>query len=217
MGQLMGRVKGGLGISVTIVGALSRIHWHRRCDGRDHGSDGSSHYAKQRLQSCNCDWRNCSGRYTWSDNSTFDRTGFARRSAFFSMAGLPACTGQLLAFAALCWRLIRGRTDTRFGARAYVWLYQVTIAISFPSSCPPTTDSEETLDLKPVLAAFLPPIVLVIVLGSILGGIATPTEAAAIGAVGAMLMAGYKLDKTNPKPVVVAGLYHCFATSRRAL
>ena len=80
------------------------------------------------------------------------------------------------------------------------------VAFLFPAACPPISDAEDSIDLKPVLAAFLPPIVLVIaVLGSILGGIATPTEAAAIGAVGAMLMASYKLDKTDPKPAIVAG------------
>jgi TRAP-type mannitol/chloroaromatic compound transport system permease large subunit len=45
----------------------------------------------------------------------------------------------------------------------------------------------------------------VAVLGSILGGIATPTEAAALGAVGAILMAGYKNNKSKPMPVIVAG------------
>ena len=41
------------------------------------------------------------------------------------------------------------------------------------------------------LGAVLPPVALIVaVLGSILGGIATPTEAASIGAVGAILMAG---------------------------
>jgi len=41
------------------------------------------------------------------------------------------------------------------------------------------------------LAAILPPVALIVaVLGSILGGVATPTEAASIGAVGAILMAG---------------------------
>ena len=85
-------------------------------------------------------------------------------------------------------------------------LYQVLVAIFFPNSCPPVIDTKEKIDLKPVLAAFLPPIILVVaVLGSILGGIATPTEAAALGAVGAILMSGYKNDKSKPMPVIVAG------------
>ncbi|MQX38183.1 TRAP transporter large permease subunit [Roseospira navarrensis] len=42
-----------------------------------------------------------------------------------------------------------------------------------------------------VLRAVVPPVLLIVaVLGSILGGIATPTEAASVGAIGAVLMAG---------------------------
>ena len=46
-----------------------------------------------------------------------------------------------------------------------------------------------------VLRALVPPIVLIVaVLGSILGGIATPTEAASVGAIGALLLAGLRLE-----------------------
>jgi tripartite ATP-independent transporter DctM subunit len=49
--------------------------------------------------------------------------------------------------------------------------------------------------LKRALLALLPPLLLVIaVLGSIIGGIATPTEAAAVGAVGATLLALVKRE-----------------------
>jgi tripartite ATP-independent transporter DctM subunit len=45
-----------------------------------------------------------------------------------------------------------------------------------------------------VLGALAPPLLLILaVLGSILAGIATPTESASVGAVGAMLLAGVKL------------------------
>jgi tripartite ATP-independent transporter DctM subunit len=51
----------------------------------------------------------------------------------------------------------------------------------------------------------MPPLLLiVVVLGSIIGGFATPTEAAAIGAVGAMLLAAFKkqLNRENLTEVV---------------
>jgi TRAP-type mannitol/chloroaromatic compound transport system permease large subunit len=55
--------------------------------------------------------------------------------------------------------------------------------------------------------ALVPPIVLVVaVLGSILGGIATPTEAAAVGAVGATLLAGLRIGGGRPWPIHLAGL-----------
>jgi tripartite ATP-independent transporter DctM subunit len=45
-----------------------------------------------------------------------------------------------------------------------------------------------------VLRVLIPPVALIVaVLGSILGGIATPTEAAAVGAMGALVMSGLKL------------------------
>ena len=46
---------------------------------------------------------------------------------------------------------------------------------------------------KEILTAFVPPLLLIFaVLGSILGGIATPTEAASVGAVGATLLTGVR-------------------------
>ena len=54
---------------------------------------------------------------------------------------------------------------------------------------PPAGRSEEKLLLRELLTSLLPPILLIIaVLGSILGGFATPTEAAGVGACGALLM-----------------------------
>ena len=44
-----------------------------------------------------------------------------------------------------------------------------------------------------MLSALLPPLILIVaVLGSILAGIATPTESASVGAVGALLLSAYK-------------------------
>jgi tripartite ATP-independent transporter DctM subunit len=64
-----------------------------------------------------------------------------------------------------------------------------------PRSCPPLQMSDEQragLGGR-VLGALAPPLLLILaVLGSILAGIATPTESASVGAVGAMLLAGVK-------------------------
>jgi len=64
-------------------------------------------------------------------------------------------------------------------------------AVTDPDSCPatPNVDADQTL-WKEVLVALVPPLLLIVaVLGSILGGIATPTEAASVGAVGATVLA----------------------------
>jgi tripartite ATP-independent transporter DctM subunit len=65
-------------------------------------------------------------------------------------------------------------------------------AITAPESCPPLAMSEAQRAGLPsrVLGALAPPLALILaVLGSILTGIATPTESASVGAVGAMLLA----------------------------
>src|SRR3546814_4598876 len=71
-------------------------------------------------------------------------------------------------------------------------LYIVVMAILRPESCPPLTMSAEarrTLKVR-VFSTLLPPLLLIIaVLGSILTGLATPTESASIGALGAVILA----------------------------
>lgn len=68
-----------------------------------------------------------------------------------------------------------------------VWM--VAAALWRPESAPPAAATLDSPD-EPLLRAIAPPLLLiVIVLGSILIGAATPTEAAGIGAVGAMLLA----------------------------
>jgi tripartite ATP-independent transporter DctM subunit len=64
-----------------------------------------------------------------------------------------------------------------------------------PESCPAlvVTAEERRNLLRDVLVSMLPTLALIVaVLGSILGGIATPTESASVGAVGAMLLAALR-------------------------
>jgi tripartite ATP-independent transporter DctM subunit len=73
--------------------------------------------------------------------------------------------------------------------------YVVFKAITDPESCPATpVPPEEKAGLwKEVLVAFIPPLLLIFaVLGSILAGVATPTEAASVGAVGAVVLAAMR-------------------------
>ena len=73
-------------------------------------------------------------------------------------------------------------------------LYQVTTAILRPAAAPAIPEEEREQDLGAlwgrVMRVLLPPLLLIVaVLGSILGGLATPTEAASVGAIGAILLA----------------------------
>ncbi|NVK59180.1 MAG: TRAP transporter large permease subunit [Rhodobacteraceae bacterium] len=77
--------------------------------------------------------------------------------------------------------------------------YVIFKAIVDPESCPATpVPPEEKAELKrEIVTALLPPLLLILaVLGSILGGIATPTEAASVGAVGATLLAAFRWKLT---------------------
>ncbi|WP_375599409.1 TRAP transporter large permease subunit [Devosia sp. Naph2] len=70
--------------------------------------------------------------------------------------------------------------------------FMIFKAITDPKSCPatPVPEDEKAGLMREVFVALVPPLLLIIaVLGSILGGVATPTEAASVGSVGAMLLA----------------------------
>ncbi len=76
-------------------------------------------------------------------------------------------------------------------------LYQILLAVFKPDAVPAIPEQERTPPgvalWMQVLTVLVPPLLLIVaVLGSILGGLATPTEAAAVGAVGAMLLAAQK-------------------------
>ena len=71
--------------------------------------------------------------------------------------------------------------------------WQIVVAIVRPEWCPPIdqeSDGVSALQIAKVLAP--PALLMAAVLGSILVGIATPTESAAVGAVGAMLLAALR-------------------------
>jgi tripartite ATP-independent transporter DctM subunit len=70
--------------------------------------------------------------------------------------------------------------------------WTVAVAVLRPSAAPAITmtDAERASLPWRIASSLLPPLVLIMaVLGSILGGIATPTESASVGAVGAVLLA----------------------------
>ena len=84
----------------------------------------------------------------------------------------------------------------------------VISALRNPEDCPPVPPDESDRRLRErVVAVLLPPAALIIlVLGSILIGAATPTEAAAMGSVGALLLAGRNLMPDRARVVYAAGL-----------
>jgi len=107
-----------------------------------------------------------------------------------NLAPEPISVGQLFAGAMLPGLMLVGLY--------LAWILFKSIAD--PRSCPPlemTAEQRAGLGGR-VLKALAPPLALILaVLGSILTGIATPTESASVGAVGAMLLSGVQ-NKFNP-------------------
>ena len=90
--------------------------------------------------------------------------------------------------------------------------YILVTALIKPESAPAVPydgNRMEAAFLKKVLLALVPPLVLIfVVLGSIIAGVATVNQAGAIGAVGATVMAGYRLREGHKNayyPAIIAG------------
>ena len=93
---------------------------------------------------------------------------------------------------------------------ALYMLYLMVVAWLRPAAAPAIPRGELGDDWREVWRrtgrALVPPIVLIIaVLGSILAGIATPTEAAAVGAVGSLILAGARLTPEGGGRLARAG------------
>lgn len=70
--------------------------------------------------------------------------------------------------------------------------FLVLVARLKPAACPPITNTGTSTEVRLGLALLAPLALIIAVLGSILAGLATATEASAIGAAGALLLAGHK-------------------------
>lgn len=124
----------------------------------------------------------------------------AARLAVGDFSPEPVSVGDLFAGALIPGLMLVG----------FYMVYQVGYAIARPESSPAIPAEERTLKgwalAGRAAQALIPPLSLIVaVLGSILAGIATPTEAAAVGAVGSILLAGIKLHPGQPRSIY-AGL-----------
>jgi len=210
MGMLFGSMRGGLGISVTIVGALLAAST---------GIVGATVVTMGLLSlptmlkrgyepSLACGTICASGTLGQIIPPSIvlvllgDQISNAYSDAQRSMGNFspdPVSVGDLFAGA-----LIPG-----LGLVGMYIAYQLIMAWWKPETCPPIPAEELNVEGlgKRIAHALIPPIVLIVaVLGSILSGIAPPTEAAAVGAVGALLLAGLRLDESHGMAFYAAGL-----------
>jgi tripartite ATP-independent transporter DctM subunit len=202
MGQLFGRLRGGLGLSVTFVGMLLAAST---------GIVGATVIAMGLLSL-----------------PTMLRAGYDHRLACGTICAsgtlgqiIPpsialVLLGDVLAGTYSEAQLARGIfavkpfsvIDLFAGAMipglmlvGLYMIYLIVVAFLTPHRCPPLYDVTVTRRelFHKVMTALAPPAFLVVaVLGSILGGLATPSEAASFGAVGAMLLALIRRQLTRP-------------------
>jgi tripartite ATP-independent transporter DctM subunit len=104
--------------------------------------------------------------------------------------------------------LFAGAIVPAFALVALYLLYLIAVAILRPKASPPLPfDPRAPVGAalaRRLIGALIAPVLLIVaVLGSILAGIATPTEAASVGAVGAILLALAKLGPTAGLRVLV--------------
>ncbi len=86
-------------------------------------------------------------------------------------------------------------------------LYIGYVAWRRPESCPPVVNAfdKSQMTASSLMGALVPPIALIVaVLGSILTGIATPTEAASVGAIGSIVLGAKRMQPRMGK-LLVAG------------
>ncbi|WP_198586131.1 TRAP transporter large permease [Roseovarius salinarum] len=192
MGRLFGQLRGGLGISVVVVGALLAAST---------GIVGATVIAMGLIAL-----------------PTMLRTGYDPRlaSGLVCTAGtlgqiIPPSTlliilSDVMSSAYQQAQYEQGKFSVEtisvgqiFAGALVPGLSLVTIYILYillrgairPQDMPPAPTPGGRPGLATVTGAVVPPVVLIVaVLGAILGGVATPTEAASVGAVGAILMAG---------------------------
>lgn len=195
MGRLFGQLRGGLGVSVVLVGALLAAST---------GIVGATVVAMglialPAMLRTGYDPRLASGIVCTAGTlgqiippSTMliiltDVMSNAYQQAQFKQGKFSIETisvGQLFAAA-----LVPGLTLV-----AIYIVYVLLVAWLRPKAAPAVRETATRLNAGQIAGAIVPPILLIVaVLGAILGGVATPTEAAAVGAVGAVLMVGHRL------------------------
>ncbi|MFN4127508.1 TRAP transporter large permease subunit [Pannonibacter indicus] len=88
-------------------------------------------------------------------------------------------------------------------------LYVLLRAWLVPADAPAMKDLDRKATRGEVMGAILPAVILIVaVLGAVLFGVASPNEAASVGAIGAILLAGYK--QGGPKRLILGGAIALF-------
>ncbi|MEZ5740331.1 MAG: TRAP transporter large permease subunit [Burkholderiaceae bacterium] len=129
-------------------------------------------------------------------SSAVDQAGTTRQMLFKSATGQISMPSELGVVSTSAGEMFLGAFVPGLVLVGLYMAYVLTLAVIRPSAAP-SVPREGAFDVSFVIRVFItlvPPLALIfLVLGSIIGGIATVNQAGAIGAAGALLMAGYRL------------------------
>jgi len=213
MAQLFGPIPGGLGISVVFVGAL--LAATTGIVGATVIAMGlislpammRNNYSKSLATGTIC----ASGTLgqiippsivliILADqlSSAADQANTARKALYKEATGEFSMPSQFDVVSASAGDMFMGALIQGMILVGLYMLYILVAAWIKPSLAPPVPyeGNYDAKFVRSVLLALVPPLTLIfIVLGSIITGIATVNQAGSIGAVGAMIMAGYRLHK----------------------
>jgi tripartite ATP-independent transporter DctM subunit len=207
MGRLVGGLRGGLGISVTIVGALLAATT---------GSVGTTVAATALPTMLKRGYNPALAAGSAAAAGTLGEIippsivlvllGSVISNAF---RYVPLGRGHYDFLAVTVGDLFAGALLPGLILVALYILYQALVAKLSPNSAPSLPASELHAGnglLQHIFMALAPPFLLIVgVLGSIFTGLATATEGAALGAAGALLLAGYKLQSIELQEAAVHG------------
>lgn len=209
MGRLFGRVRGGLAISVTLVGALLAAST---------GIVGATVVTMGLIALPAMMRRNYDPAFACGTVCAAGTLG-----QIIPPSTVMVIMGEVLAAAYQQAQLAKGSFNVETISVGQLFagsmipgllltiiymVYQFVICLVKPETGPAIPPEEsDGITAGELTRALVPPIVLIVsVLGSILGGVATPTEAAAVGAVGALLLAGLRFEQDRPWPIYGAAI-----------
>ncbi|MCB1757603.1 MAG: TRAP transporter large permease subunit, partial [Gammaproteobacteria bacterium] len=227
MAQLFGPIPGGLGISVVFVGAL--LAATTGIVGATVIAMGlislpamlRNNYSKSLASGVIC----ASGTLgqiippsivliILADqlSSAADQASTLRKQAYKAATGEFSLPSSLDVVSASAGDMFMGAFIPGLILVGLYMLYILITAIIKPGTAPPVPfdGAYDRKFIKQVMLALLPPLALIFaVLGSIILGVATVNQAGAIGAVGAMIMGGYRLTEGKRGayyPAILAGI-----------
>ena len=143
--------------------------------------------------------------------SAVDQAGTARQTLYKQATGEISMPSEFGVVSTSAGEMFLGAFVPGLVLVGLYMLYILVTALIRPSMAP-AVSREGAFDLKfigTVALTLVPPLTLIfLVLGSIISGIATVNQAGAIGAAGALLMAGYRLKSDQPRAYwpAIAGL-----------